>query len=139
MRPSYRNFYSRTQAFPPIMGNGEVDNWTGWLTYIGTDTDGWANIKVLLPCGTKPGDNAPILADELLNDNVHLLNLQRFSRGTSLYSTLISLKKRSRIVFSGTFVIPNVRDYVSERSITESGSMPSPDFEFVFKGIAPDQ
>jgi hypothetical protein len=135
--------YSRKQAFPTIMGNGEVTGWTGVLKSIATHSDGSANIGVLLSCGNKLRESDPVKAaiKDFIDDNVRLFNYKNIPRGTPLYSTLISLKEGSGIVFSGTVVIDGPTkgyDYVSEASLTETGSMTDPDFTFVFNEIAPD-
>lgn len=120
---------SRATVLPQVLGPGlQADNWTGTLHSMDTQTDGDAFI-VIRPKG---GDGWNIQTwNNALSDISYNTVIKS---GTAMHANLADMELGDEVIFSGSF-FPSETDGVNESSVTEAGSMTSPEFIFKFTSI----
>jgi len=92
-----------------------------------TNSEGKGIISVQL-------DGAEIRVETWNNAISDLTNNTLIEHGSLLYKTISELKLGDKVIFSGTF-LSGEDDYIAEKSLTEFGSMTSPEFTFRFTDI----
>lgn len=117
----------RKDEISSIMDDLRAENWIGILKEMGTNSEGKANITIQLPnskATIKTWNNAlsDIGSNTLIEPN------------TNLYEAISNLSKGDKVVFTGTF-FNDEQDYIEEISLTELGSMRSPEFLLRFSNI----
>ena len=121
----------RKEELESTLGNNlHVEDWIGTIDKEpATTTKGNAYISVILH-----GSNIHVSIDN--NEFTDLINETLIPIGSSLFDTVSEMGKGTRIIFSGLFFRDqNNKDYLDERSVTESGSMEEPEFNFKFTEI----
>jgi hypothetical protein len=116
--------HDRKDALASLIADGSwATNWTGAVDSIETNREGAANVSVRI-CGDAP--NAAALETD-----------ERVPRESPLYSNLMGLKHGQQVTFSGKFVVgQRYVDWAEESSITEAGSMRTPEFGFTLNAIS---
>lgn len=110
------------------------EDWIGTVKSITTESDGEAALSLTLPgyedCTIATWNNS------FSDSSAHTM----ISRSDHLYNSLMDLKSGDLVSVSGTFLpSDNQADYVKESSLTEEGSMTSPDFIVRFTEIRPNR
>jgi hypothetical protein len=98
----------------------QINNWIGTVQKMGTNTDGKAHITIMLlnsKTAVATWNNA--LSDQGANTLIPM--------DSSVYQKLSEMVKGDMVVFSGLFFSDSA-DSLQEKSITEHGSMTSPEF-----------
>lgn len=120
-------FNERNSKLIQILGDGNIQGWKGIIRTITVEHGDGAWLEVNLPCNTRLDTQ-----DDLV-----------IKAGTPLYDSLMNLRERSLITFSGNFFIspqtspskPLNPTYYKESSFTLGGSIDSPEFLFGFKDV----
>ena len=122
----------RKIAISKMVGNGKVAGWIGTLEGMGTNSEGKAYVAVKLEgsrsISVKTWNNA--LSD--IGSNTLIEN------GSNLFNSISNCSKGDKVVFSGHFFAGKLSklDFIEEASLTEMGSMTSPEFIFKFSAIS---
>jgi len=107
-----------------------VSQWIGKIKKISTNGDGKGILEISLE-GTgfilKTWNNA--LSDMMANTLI--------PQNSDLFNTVSEMEKGQRIIFSGNFFPSDKNDFVQESSMTEYGSMSTPEFIFRFNSVVP--
>ncbi len=110
-------------------GGLRFQGWVGELQDLRTESDGKASFSVKL----KGSETAIVTWNNSLSD---IGSNTMISRNDALYPALMDIKNGDEVTVSGTFVVEGVgQDYVREASLTEDGSMTSPEFIVRFSQI----
>jgi hypothetical protein len=105
--------------------------WVGQVEWLHTESDGEAAVSVKLS-GSKTVIKT--WSNSLSDSSSHTM----ISRNDSLYPALMDIKQGDTVTVSGTFVRNDSgQDYVTEASVTEEGSMSSPELIVRFSQIKP--
>lgn len=116
----------RGEAICRILKNRNITNWTGFITDLSSNSDGFGVLKI------KIGENIYIGTwNNAISDSGSDTLIKS---GTRVMTEASNLSKGQAVKFSGTFIRGDV-DCVRESSVTISGSMKSPDFIFRFSDI----
>ena len=106
------------------IGSYEAVNWYGVVIDVRSTKEGKAGLSV------NAGEFKLVPFDGFFGDS-------NFVDSTSpIYQSLLSLKKGDKVAFHGVFHKSD-KDCFREMSLTENGSMTSPDFIFDFKAVIP--
>ncbi|MCZ7487166.1 hypothetical protein [Rhizobium rhizogenes] len=104
-----------------------VENWTGTLRNLETNTEGKAIVTVRL------ASSVDVLTwNNSLSDVIHRTMIEK---GTPLYDALSNMSVGDPVTVSGSF-IPSNQDGALETSVTIDGSMTAPEFLFRFSKIS---
>jgi hypothetical protein len=110
-------------------GSLRFQGWVGEVHDLKTESDGKAALSVKLKGSEtviKTWNNS--FSDSSSNTMI--------SRGDGLYPSLMDIKNEDEVTVSGAFVVEGGgQDYVKELSVTEAGSMTSPEFLVRFSQI----
>jgi hypothetical protein len=107
----------------------DVLNWSGTLDSMNTNGEGKAVLSI------KIDENINISTwNNALSDIASNTLIPQTSR---LYQVASTMSPGQRVYFSGSF-IASPKDFILEKSVTERGSMNSPDFLFRFSSIGLD-
>jgi len=119
----------RRRALQQLALEGQITNWVGHLTKIGTSL-GDAYIAVRLE-GSKP------IYVETWNNLVSDHSAATLiSTTSSLYQKIAACHENDTVEFSGQFIVNSESaDYLTEMSMTEYGSMTEPEFVFRFSDL----
>ena len=109
-------------------GSRNVSDWVGVLSDMETSGEGKAILEIKL-------EGTDIQVGTWNNSLSDMFDNTLIPQESPIYSAASQLKEGDRIVFSGTFLPTDANDYVKETSLTESGSMSSPEFILKFKAI----
>lgn len=118
----------RRDKIRAVLQSRDVSRWIGKLKLMKTNSEGKAYVTIQLPdtrIEIKTWNNG--LSDVI--DNTLIPN------GSALYKKIADLKMGDIVSFSGRFAASD-SDYIEESSMTESGSMQTPEFIMVFKDIS---
>lgn len=116
----------RGEAICRILKNRNITNWTGFITDLSSNSDGFGVLKI------KIGENIYIGTwNNAISDSGSDTLIKN---GTKVMTEASKLSKGQAVKFSGIFIRGDV-DCVRESSVTISGSMKSPDFIFRFSDI----
>jgi hypothetical protein len=104
--------------------------WAGEVHDLKTETDGKASLSIKL-------DGSDTVIQTWNNSLSDSASDTMISRADDLYSSLADIKNGDEVTVSGTFIVEFGAgpDYVRESSLTESGSMTSPEFIVKFSQI----
>jgi zinc-ribbon domain len=111
------------------LGNLRFQGWLGEVHDLRTESDGKASLTIKLKgsetvIGTWNNSFSDSFSDTMI------------SRTNSLYPSLMEIRNGDEVTVSGTFVVEGSgQDYVREMSLTEAGSMTSPEFVVRFSQI----
>lgn len=117
----------RRLSISTTLGGGlSVDNWSGTIVSLGTNTEGKGivSIRVSPNVVLKTWNNA-------ISDLFHNTLIEKNS---STYDALLNLVAGDRVIFSGSF-FPSDEDGVYETSLTIRGAMQEPEFLFRFDEV----
>lgn len=103
-----------------------VENWTGTLRKLETNSEGKAIVTVRLAAGVDV-----LTWNNALSDAMHETMIEK---GTPLYAALLNMAVGDPVIVSGSF-IPSNEDGAWENSMTIDGSMTAPEFLFHFTAI----
>lgn len=110
-------------------GTLQFRNWVGEVNGLTTETDGKAYVSVKL------GQTATSI--KTWNNSFSDLGRNTMiSRGDMVYGSLMDIKEGDEVQVSGTFLAGSPSDYLTEGSLTEEGSMISPEFIVKFSRIS---
>jgi hypothetical protein len=110
-------------------GSLRFQEWVGEVQDLKTERDGEASFSVKL----KGSETIIGTWNNSLSDS---FSHTMISRGDALYPSLMEIKNGDEVTVSGTFIIEgNGQDYVREESLTEPGSMTSPEFLVRFSQV----
>jgi hypothetical protein len=110
-------------------GSLQFQEWVGQIEQLRTESDGEAALAIKLK-----GSETVIKTwnNSFSDSSSHTM----ISRDDGLYSSLANIRVGEEVTVSGTFLLnPSKPDYVEEASMTESGSMTSPEFIVRFTQI----
>jgi hypothetical protein len=111
------------------LGNLRFQGWLGEVHDLSTERDGKASLTIKL----KGSETVIGTWNNSLSDS---FSDTMISRTDSLYPSLMEIRNGDEVTVSGTFVVGGSgQDYVSEMSLTEAGSMTSPEFVVRFSQI----
>jgi hypothetical protein len=111
------------------LGNLEFREWVGRVEQLRTESDGEAALAIRL-------NGSETIIKTWSNSFSDSSSHTMISRGDSLYPVLMNLKVGSEIIVSGRFILADGKpDYIEETSVTEAGSMTSPEFLARFNEI----
>lgn len=118
----------RKRALSGLLPSLKVNDWMGKLVKMGTTSDGKAYIAVEVASNIhlKTWNNA-------LSD---ISSKTLFDQDTNIYRFISGLREGQSVQFSGSF-LPSDKDFLEEASVTEHGSMTSPEFIFRFATFTP--
>jgi hypothetical protein len=105
------------------------DNWVATVKEMNTTSNGKAYFSVMIE-GTKIG------IANMNNEFSDMFDNTLIDQNRSLYQIISELKIGDKIIASGEFLKSDKTDFVYESSLTEEGSMESPDFIVKFKRIS---
>ncbi|MBB4954405.1 hypothetical protein H4S14_004170 [Agrobacterium vitis] len=106
-----------------------IENWTGTLENLTTNSDGLGVVKV------KIGEDAYVMT--MNNAFSDMMAKTMIDPDTALFKQLAALKENDRIKFSGRFIASSTNtDCHWESSVTLEGSMASPEFVFRFSSVS---
>ena len=108
-------------------GSRTVSGWVGTVKTMGTNSEGKAYVTIQLK-------DSKIRVKTWNNGLSDISDGTLIAQGTSMFNQVAELSKRDEVVFSGKFRSSDM-DYAKESSLTESGSMTSPEFIFKFTDI----
>jgi len=69
------------------------------------------------------------------NEFSDLFDNTLIEQSNPLYNAIAELQKGDKVIVSGSFLNSSARDYVEEYSMTEAGSMKTPDFLVRFTNV----
>lgn len=118
----------REVALAALLPNRAVQDWTGTLESLDTNSEGNAYIAIRLD-GTES-----ITIATWTNAGSDVGTNSIIPSGSALYNKLAEMSAGDRVVFSGTFAASD-RDYIAESSSTDAASMTTPGFVMVFADI----
>jgi hypothetical protein len=110
-------------------GGLRFQGWAGQIESLKTESDGEASVSVKLS-----GSQTIIRTwnNSFSDSDAHTM----ISRNDALYQSLVAIKKGDEVTVSGTFLLSdNQSDYIKESSLTEAGSMTTPEFLVRFSEI----
>lgn len=111
-------------------GGLRFHGWVGELQDLRTESDGRASFSVKL----KGSKTAITTWNNSLSDS---WSNTMISRNDALYPSLMYIKNGDEVTVSGTFIVEGMgQDYIREASLTEDGSMTSPEFIVRFSQIS---
>jgi hypothetical protein len=116
----------RMNAIKALNINSQVNDWTGTLYTLGTNSEGKAHITIRLNNNLSVGTWNNAFSD--IGSNTLI------SMDSDLYKALYDMKTRQKVRFSGTFVRSDT-DYFRETSLTIRGAMKNPDFLMQFSSV----
>lgn len=125
IRGDRRNLLNATSA--------SVTGWSGTIESLSTNSEGKAILSVKLPCGD---DDIDVLVQTWNNGLSDIEDNTLIPQSSKLYTTLSDLGTGKEITFSGTFLTGDETNGFHEASMSESGSMTSPEFIFRFSSAA---
>lgn len=103
-------------------GDLRFNGWVGKVEWLHTESDGEAAVSIKL---SGSGTVIKTWSNSFSDSSPHTM----ISRDDSLYPVLTGLKQGDTVTVSGTFIRNfSGQDYVTEASVTEEGSMSSPEF-----------
>ncbi len=111
-----------------LNGDLRISGWIGKLMLMKTNSEGKAFIEIQL-------ENTNITIKTWNNAISDLLDNTLIPQESRLYSEISELLIGERVVISGIFLPSDKYDFVREASLTESGSMSSPEFVFKFDAV----
>jgi hypothetical protein len=106
--------------------NKEADGWTGTITTLSSSNQGWGVLAVKLTGG--------ITVETMNNGLSDAGDQSMIDPSSDLFKTVSQMHEGEPIKFSGTF-FDSQADCVQEISLTQDGSMTSPDFVMKFTSI----
>ena len=110
-------------------GSLRFQGWLGEVQGLRTESDGKASLSVKL----KGSETVIGTWNNSLSDS---FSDTMISRADNLYPSLMEIRNGDEVTVSGTFIIEGSgQDYVREMSLTEAGSMTSPEFVVRFSQI----
>lgn len=118
----------RQEKLKQILVNRGVRNWIGCISVMRTDSDRNAVIRVLLNTNGATSTDGEICAINITNNKAPI------KHGSDFYKRISSYTVGDVVIFSGEF-LESKDDHLLETSITEWGSMTSPEFEFRFSEV----
>jgi hypothetical protein len=110
-------------------GGLRFQGWAGQVESLKTESDGEASVSVKLS-----GSQTVIRTwnNSFSDSDAHTM----ISRNDALYQFLTAIKEGDEVTVSGTFLLSdNQSDYIKESSLTEAGSMTTPEFLVRFSEI----
>jgi len=105
-----------------------ADGWIGHIAELDTTPDGDAVLSVRVGPGIEVTTWNNRFSDMLTGTLI--------GKGSGVYRALLSLRVGDEVMFDGHF-FPSDQDFVIETSVTERGSMLTPEFLFSFESIQP--
>jgi hypothetical protein len=105
-----------------------VDNWVGRINDLSTNSEG----KAILSIRITPNIDIKTWNNSLSDFSSNTL----IEKDSQLYRQLMDLEKGTYVTFSGSF-FSSEYDYIQETSLTEDGSMTSPEFLMKFINVKP--
>ena len=118
----------RRAALAKLLPGRAVKGWTGTLESLDTDSRGNAYITI------EPEGAESIMIATWSNALADAGTHSMIRSGSELYNKLAAMRSGERVIFSGTFAASDV-DHIAEGSLTEAGSMTTPDFVMVFSDV----
>ena len=110
-------------------GSLRFQEWVGEIRRLTTESDGKAHVSIKLKGSNTIIENWNNSLSDFSSDTM-------ISRGDALYRSLMDVKDGDEVTVSGTFIVEGGgQDYVREASVTEEGSMTSPEFIVRFSQI----
>ncbi len=107
-----------------------VSGWLGTIDDLSTNSEGKATVKIKLPCDA-PADIVVMTWNNALSDiNDNTL----IPQSSKLFDALSDIGDGKAVKFGGNF-ISSEKDGYEESSVTESGSMGSPEFILRFSSV----
>ena len=111
-------------------GSLRFQGWVGEVQDLKTESDGKASLSVKL----KGSETVIATWNNSFSDSS---SNTMISRSDGLYPSLMDVKNGDEVTVSGAFVVEGAgQDYVKELSVTEAGSMTSPEFLVRFSQIS---
>ena len=104
------------------------DGWIGVVTIMQTTSKGNAYFGIKIA-----GTDITIMTTN--NEFSDIFDKTLINQSDPLYNIIAELKKGDKVIVSGLFMQSDNRDYISETSLTEKGSMTNPDFIAKFTKI----
>lgn len=128
-RPTLRGV-RRDSLKAALRGNLHADGWYGHIAELSTDSDGNAIVEIQLPA------QPYVITIEThhgaaSDEQTHTL----IPKSSPLFMKLAEMNKGDAVRFSCD-LFPDDTDYISERSLTERGSMEKPEFVARFGDIS---
>lgn len=119
----------RGNLIKECLGNTrKFSNWIGVVSNMRTTGKGKAIFEIEI-------EGTGINIGTMNNEFSDLFGGTLIEQSSSLYKTISELEKGDKVIVNGSFISSDNNDYIYERSITESGSMRSPDFIAKFTKI----
>lgn len=118
---------ARKEALSKQLTSMKVTNWSGTLQSLDTNSEGKGAIVIKL-------DNSDIEVATWNNALSDIGDKTLIENNSPLYKAVSDLAKGDHVVFSGEF-LPADKDYITEASMTENGSMTSPRFVVRFSEV----
>jgi len=106
----------------------QVKDWIGTIKEMKTTGDGNAILVMQIT-------DSPATIGTTNNEFSDLIDKTLIPQSSELFKTIAELNVGDRVSFSGRFASSDKNDFISERSITEQGSMEEPAFMFHFSNI----
>lgn len=118
----------RDESICSAIGGSKVSGWSGVVEDFGATSEGYAYLTIAV---------GPDITLETWNNGFSdAFDNTLIERGTTLYDTLLSLKKGQVVTFSGTFVKGDGA-CLDTKNLTEFFAMYSPEFVFKFSSLKP--
>ncbi|HSH82483.1 MAG TPA: zinc ribbon domain-containing protein [Herpetosiphonaceae bacterium] len=118
----------RRQALAALLPDRAVQDWTGTLESLDTNSDGDAYITI------RPDGAESITIATWHNSLVDAGTDSLIPPGSELYTELAEMSAGDQVVFSGTFAAGD-QDHIAEAGVTEAASMTEPRFVMVFSDV----
>ncbi|HWO56434.1 MAG TPA: hypothetical protein VNN55_02590 [bacterium] len=110
-----------------LSGDRTVSSWAGTLRDMGTNSEGKAYVSIQL-------EGSKIRVQTWNNALSDITDGTLIDQSSPIFDALSGLSEGDRVTFDGRFMADD-RDFIEEQSVTERGSMTSPEFTFRFTRI----
>jgi hypothetical protein len=117
----------RTDALHSAFSNSNIVDWVGEVREIDVTGNGFATLSLSF-------SGTDIYVKTWNNEISDILENTLIKKGSDLYNSLKELKRKDKIIFSGSFIREKESNF-KELSITIDGSMLKPEFLFEFVNV----